>query len=353
MGAAPLPSVVTTYASSMSSLWTPEGEHRVPRPAKLDPVREDPLAPEHRERPVRREAPEAREVREVGKSGKSGSARTPGGSQRKPAVAVRRGRTGHHERGRAGNRGGNARGRQAPCRRPGGGCGREPLLRALRACSPAPLPAAAQLDKARLSIDALVCWSTARRPSRPTCQGAHRRLVQLRLAFVRIASAASSSDGQADPERKPDYPPDRPTTRRSRPATFARGASTWSAHASTAADASATARAKPAPREAPRRCPSPRSRARDPHRAPARHRTPGLRPLAHSERPEAQVKTAIGPVGEIAAAPVTEPSPERQSSYQGRLATQERERQDAQGPYSCPRILLTHHGRHGEGTQDE
>src|ERR1035441_1269743 len=29
--AAPLPSVVTTYASSMSSLWTPEGEHHVPR----------------------------------------------------------------------------------------------------------------------------------------------------------------------------------------------------------------------------------------------------------------------------------------------------------------------------------
>jgi len=30
----PLPLVVTTYASSMSSLWTPEGEHRVPRPGE-------------------------------------------------------------------------------------------------------------------------------------------------------------------------------------------------------------------------------------------------------------------------------------------------------------------------------
>ena len=34
MGAAPLPLLVTTYASSMSSLWTPEGEHRVPRPGE-------------------------------------------------------------------------------------------------------------------------------------------------------------------------------------------------------------------------------------------------------------------------------------------------------------------------------
>ena len=37
MGAAPLPLVVTTYASSMSSLWTPEGEHRVPRPGEAVP----------------------------------------------------------------------------------------------------------------------------------------------------------------------------------------------------------------------------------------------------------------------------------------------------------------------------
>jgi len=118
MGAAPLPSVVTTYASSMSSLWTPEGEHRVPRPGEAGSGTGGSFGPGTPERPVRREAREVREVRKSGSPGSPEAPGTPGGSQRKPAVAVRRGPNRHHERGRAGNRGGNARGRQAPCRRP-------------------------------------------------------------------------------------------------------------------------------------------------------------------------------------------------------------------------------------------
>jgi hypothetical protein len=58
-----------------------------------------------------------------------------------------------------------------------------------------------QLDKARLSIDALGLLVDGLGDR----LGQHAKaltdgLSQLRLAFVRIASAASSSDGQADPE---------------------------------------------------------------------------------------------------------------------------------------------------------
>lgn len=188
MGAAPLPSVVTTYASSMSSLWTPEGEHRVPRPGEAGSGTGGPPGPGT---PGSPEGP-----------GTPGSPGTPGGSQRKPPAARQAGA----------EPGAMSEDEVAT---------EEELLEVAKHLAAAPAEDVVanhcyglfelaalhlsqqppQLDKARLSIDALGLLVDGLGDR----LGQHAKaltdgLSQLRLAFVRIASAASSSDGQADPE---------------------------------------------------------------------------------------------------------------------------------------------------------
>ena len=183
MRAAPLPSVVTTYASSMSSLWTPEGEHRVPRPGEAG-------------------------------SGVGGSP-GPGGS-------------GGRER-RAGRGAGCAGGSQRtpPAARGAGAmseeelAAEEELLEVAKHLAAAPAEDVVanhcyglfelaalhlsqqppQLDKARLAIDSLGLVVDGLGDRLGQHAGALAEgLSQLRLAFVRIAAAGPASDGQAGAE---------------------------------------------------------------------------------------------------------------------------------------------------------
>ncbi len=188
MGAAPLPSVVTTYASSMSSLWTPEGEHRVPRPGETGSGTAGSAGPGTPGSPGGPESP--------------GTPGTPGGPQRKPPAARR-----------AGAEPGTMSEDELATE--------EELLEVAKHLAAAPAEDVVanhcyglfelaalhlsqqppQLDKARLSIDALGLLVDGLGDR----LGQHAKaltdgLSQLRLAFVRIASAASAPDEQADSE---------------------------------------------------------------------------------------------------------------------------------------------------------
>ncbi len=188
MGAAPLPSVVTTYASSMSSLWTPEGEHRVPRPGETGSGTAGSAGPGTPGSPGGPESP--------------GTPGTPGGPQRKPLAARR-----------AGAEPGTMSEDELATE--------EELLEVAKHLAAAPAEDVVanhcyglfelaalhlsqqppQLDKARLSIDALGLLVDGLGDR----LGQHAKaltdgLSQLRLAFVRIASAASAPDEQADSE---------------------------------------------------------------------------------------------------------------------------------------------------------
>jgi len=180
MGAAPLPIVVTTYASSMSSLWTPDGEYRVPRSGEGGPG-------------------------PGGSSGPPGSGGTGGAG------------------GSGGAEGGSGEAGGAGGRSPGTGPelhSEEELQEVARQLAAAPaedvianhcyglFELAAlhlsqqppQLDKARLAIDALGMLvdglgDRLGQHAEPLTEG----LSQIRLAFVKIATAAPASDGQGNP----------------------------------------------------------------------------------------------------------------------------------------------------------
>ena len=176
----PLPLLVTTYASSMSSLWTPEGEHHVPRPGEGG----------------------------SGTGGTSGPS-SPGGpgSPRGPGSPS----------GDLQDTG------PGPMMSEEERATEEELLEVAAQLAAAPAEdvvanhcyglfelAALHLsqqpprfDKARLAIDALGLLvdglgDRLGQHAPPLAEG----LAQLRLAFVRISSATPSSDGQAGPETK-------------------------------------------------------------------------------------------------------------------------------------------------------
>ena len=188
MGAAPLPSVVTTYASSMSSLWTPEGEHRVPRPGETGSGTAGSAGPGTPGSPGGPESP--------------GTPGTPGGPQRKPPAARR-----------AGAEPGTMSEDELATE--------EELLEVAKHLAAAPAEDVVanhcyglfelaalhlsqqppQLDKARLAIDALGLLLDGLGDRLGQHAGALTEgLSQLRLAFVRIAAAGPASDGQAVPE---------------------------------------------------------------------------------------------------------------------------------------------------------
>jgi len=181
MGAAPLPLLVTTYASSMSSLWTPEGEHRVPRPGEGESG-----------------------TGGASDAGAPGSPGAPGSSGSSPKPPTRRRADGDVD----------AASEQETETE-------EELLEVAKHLAAAPVEDVVanhcyglfelaalhlsqqppQFDKARLAIDALGLLveglgDRLGQHAQPLAEG----LSQLRLAFVRIASAASASDGEAAPK---------------------------------------------------------------------------------------------------------------------------------------------------------
>ncbi len=184
MRAAPLPSVVTTYASSMSSLWTPEGEHRVPRPGEAGSGVGGPPGPGG--------------SGGSGAPGAAGGSGVPGGSQRTPPAARGAGAMSEEEL-----------------------AAEEELLEVAKHLVAAPAEDVVanhcyglfelaalhlsqqppQLDKARLAIDSLGLVVDGLGDRLGQHAGALAEgLSQLRLAFVRIAAAGPASDGQAGAE---------------------------------------------------------------------------------------------------------------------------------------------------------
>ncbi len=187
MGAAPLPLVVTTYASSMSSLWTPQGEHRVPRPGEGGSGSEGSSGPGA-----------------GGGSGSEGGGRRPG----PPGETDVEQETGAPDAGSGGAQGAMSEEELAA---------EEELIEVARQLSAAPAEDVVanhcyglfelaalhlsqqppQLEKARLAIDALGLLVDGLGDR----LGQHAPaladgLSQLRLAFVRIANAAPATDGQ-------------------------------------------------------------------------------------------------------------------------------------------------------------
>ncbi len=191
MRAAPLPSVVTTYASSMSSLWTPEGEHRVPRPGEAG---SGTAGSPGRGTPGGQGGP--------GTPGGQGGPGTPGGSRQEPPPSAG-----------AGTGPGTMSEEELAAE--------EELLEVAKHLAAAPAEDVVanhcyglfelaalhlsqqppQLDKARLAIDALGLLVDGLGDRLGQHAGALAEgLSQLRLAFVRIAAAGPASDGQAGPE---------------------------------------------------------------------------------------------------------------------------------------------------------
>ena len=202
MRAAPLPSVVTTYASSMSSLWTPEGEHRVPRPGEAGSGIGGSPGPGGSGGPGGPEGPGGSGgpggPGGSGAPGTPGTPGAPGGSQRTPPAARDTGAMSEEEL-----------------------ASEEELLEVARHLAAAPAEDVVanhcyglfelaalhlsqqppQLDKARLAIDSLGLLVDGLGDRLGQHAGALAEgLSQLRLAFVRIAAAGPASDGQAGAE---------------------------------------------------------------------------------------------------------------------------------------------------------
>ncbi len=169
MGAAPLPSVVTTYASSMSSLWTPEGEHRVPRPGDAGSGTAGPAGPG---------GPQAQ-----GEPGRPGA---------EPGTMTEEELAAEEELLEVAKHLAAAPAEDVVANH----CYGLFELAALHLSQQPP-----QLDKARLAIDSLGLLVDGLGDRLGQHAGALAEgLSQLRLAFVRIAAAGPASDGQAGPE---------------------------------------------------------------------------------------------------------------------------------------------------------
>ena len=190
-GAPRFPYFVTTYASSMSSLWTPEGEHRVPRPGEGGSGTGESPGPGSPSGPGSPGGP--------GSPSRPGS---PGRSQEKPPPS------------RLENAGATTMSEEDQA-------AEEELLEVAKHLAAAPAEDVVanhcyglfelaalhlsqqppQLEKARLAIDALGLLvdglgDRLGQHARPLAEG----LSQIRLAFVRISSVTPASDGQAHPE---------------------------------------------------------------------------------------------------------------------------------------------------------